>query len=221
MTTDKTSTEVDTLAKKIWDYHLMHHELVHADCIFVLCSNDPRVAERAAEVYREGWAPRILFTGGFGRLTEGEFTRPEAEVFAEVARAQGVPAEAILIENKATNSEENIKSGRALLAERGIHPKNLILVQKPYMERRTFATFKNFWPEMPFVVTSPQISYEDYPNEQITKDLLINTIVGDLQRIKEYPLRERRFQIPQDIPDDVWEAYEALVAMGYSKQLIV
>ncbi len=198
----------------------MHHELVHADCIFVLCSSDTRVAERAAEVYREGWAPHILFTGGFGRISQDTFARPEAEMFAEVALAQGVPPEAILIENKATNTEENIKLGRALLAERGIHPKNLILVTKTYMERRSYATFKNFWSEMPFVVTSPHISYEDYPNEQISKDLLINIMVGDLQRIKEYPLRERRFQIPQDIPEEVWSAYEKLVEMGYTKQLI-
>jgi hypothetical protein len=43
-------------------------------------------------------------------------------------------------------------------------------------------------------------------------------MVGDLQRIKLYP--EKGFQVYQEIPDDVWEAYEELVAMGFDKQLV-
>jgi hypothetical protein len=43
-------------------------------------------------------------------------------------------------------------------------------------------------------------------------------MVGDLQRIREYPARG--FQISQEIPDDVWEAYEKLVRAGYDKYLL-
>jgi hypothetical protein len=43
-------------------------------------------------------------------------------------------------------------------------------------------------------------------------------MVGDLQRIKVYP--EKGFQISQDIPDDVWKAYEELVRLGYTKHLV-
>jgi hypothetical protein len=43
-------------------------------------------------------------------------------------------------------------------------------------------------------------------------------MVGDLQRIRLYP--EKGFQIHQDIPDDVWDAYEELVKAGYTKYLI-
>ena len=39
------------LAQKLRDYHLMHHTIVSADVIFVLCSNDLRVAEYAADLY--------------------------------------------------------------------------------------------------------------------------------------------------------------------------
>jgi hypothetical protein len=42
-------------------------------------------------------------------------------------------------------------------------------------------------------------------------------MVGDLQRIKIYP--EKGFQIAQEIPDDVWQAYEQLVAMGFDRHL--
>jgi hypothetical protein len=43
-------------------------------------------------------------------------------------------------------------------------------------------------------------------------------MVGDVQRIRAYPALG--FQIPQDIPAGVWEAYERLVSMGFDKHLI-
>ena len=49
-------------------------------------------------------------------------------------------------------------------------------------------------------------------------DKVINIMVGDLQRIKVYA--ERDFQIYQDIPGEVWDAYEQLVGAGYTEQLV-
>lgn len=213
-----TEMDIDTLAQKIWEYHHMHHALHKADVILALGSNDTRVAERAAELWLQGYAPIILFSGGFGRLTEKMFAKPEAEIFADVAEKMGVPREKILIENRSTNTGENIDFTRELLWEKGMDPATFILVQKPYMERRAYATFKKRWPEKEFVVTSPMLSYAEYPNENIPKELLINIMVGDLQRIKIYPAKG--FQIPQDIPDDVWSAYERLVALGYTQHLV-
>ena len=51
------------------------------------------------------------------------------------------------MENKATNTGENIANSRALLAANGITPASLIVVQKPFMERRSYATFMKQWPE--------------------------------------------------------------------------
>jgi hypothetical protein len=47
---------------------------------------------------------------------------------------------------------------------------------------------------------------------------VISIMVGDLQRIREYPARG--FQIPQDIPADVWDAYQQLVRAGYDRHLM-
>jgi hypothetical protein len=43
-------------------------------------------------------------------------------------------------------------------------------------------------------------------------------MVGDLQRIKIYPAKG--FQVEQDIPGDVWEAYEKLLEMGFDECII-
>lgn len=196
----------------------MHHELKKADCLLVLGSNDIRVAEYAADLFLQGYAPYILFSGGFGVLTTEVFQKPEAEVFADIAITKGVPREKILIENKSTNTGENIEFTKQLLVEKRLDFKSFILVQKPYMERRAYATFKKRWPEKDFIVTSPPLSFEEYPTPELTKEMVINIMVGDLQRIKIYP--EKGFQIYQEIPLDVWNAYLSLVSLGYTDHLI-
>ncbi len=206
------------MAKRIWDYHHMNHTIEKSDCIIVLGSHDVRVAERGAQLFLDGWAPLLVTTGYLGTLTLGNWTRAEAEIFAEIAQRMGVPSDKILVENRATNTGENVAFTRQLLKEKGLLPKKAIAVQKPYMERRTYATFKKVWPELDVIVTSPQYSFDDYPNEEITREMVINIMVGDLQRIMLYP--QKGFQIHQDVPDDVMEAYEFLVKMGYTKHMI-
>src|SRR5687767_7962926 len=151
------SKQILSLARIIWDYHHLNHQLIKADCILVLGSHDTRVAERGAELYLEGWAPLLIFSGGLGRLTEGVWTETEADRFAAIALQMGVPATAILVENKSTNTGENIVFTQELLKEEKRDPHSFIVVQKPYMERRSFATFKKRWPGKNIVVTSPRI----------------------------------------------------------------
>src|SRR5215213_9991235 len=97
-----------SLAKKLWEYHHLNHTLQKSDCIFVLGSHDLRVADRGAELYLEGWAPVLIFSGGLGNVTKGIWTETEAEKFANIAMKRGVSEKAIIIENKSTNTGENI-----------------------------------------------------------------------------------------------------------------
>ncbi|MEK6960228.1 MAG: YdcF family protein [Nanoarchaeota archaeon] len=208
---------IEKYAKIIWDYHHLNHKLEKADCIIVLGSHDVRVAERGAQLFLDGLAPILIFSGGKGRLTEN-WDLTEAEIFARAAIKMGVPKEKILIENRATNTGENLILTHNLLESRGVSSRKAILVQKPYMGRRTYATCKKVWPELRITVTSPQIRFEDYPTKEISKDDLINIMVGDLQRIIEYP--KKGFQIHQDAPEKVMAAYKALVKAGYNKHIL-
>jgi uncharacterized SAM-binding protein YcdF (DUF218 family) len=214
----KITPDIMGWAQVLWDYHHMHHELAPADCILTLGSHDSRVALRAAELYYEGMAPLLIFSGGLGRLTAGMWKESEASIFAKIAIDAGVPEKAIVMEERSTNTGENILFTQQLLLEKDIHPTSIIVVQKPYMERRSYATFKKLWPGKSLTVTSPQIPFEQYSNEDIPLEKVIHSMVGDLQRIHIYPYKG--FQIHQDIPDHVWQAYESLVAAGFDKQLV-
>jgi uncharacterized SAM-binding protein YcdF (DUF218 family) len=216
------NARVRPFVETIWNYHLMHHELVRSDAILVLCSHDTRVAEYAAQLFLEQWAPLLIFSGGFGTISGRLFTEPEADRFAAIAVGAGVPPDRIVIENQSANTGENVRFTRRLLAARAIDARTFILVQKPYMERRTFATFRKVWPEPAIRVTSPRVSLDDYlrdyTNESLTADDVISIMVGDLQRIRLYP--EKGFQIPQPVPDEVWQAFLELVGAGYDRHLI-
>jgi hypothetical protein len=71
-------------------------------------------------------------------------------------------------------------------------------------------------------VTSPQVAMDDYlraySNVSLSPADVVSIMVGDLQRIRVYA--ERGFQIPQEIPDDVWRAYEELVGLGFGSRLV-
>lgn len=205
-------------AQIIWDYHHVSHDLQPADAIWVLCSHDLRVADRAVELFEQELAPRIIFSGGFGNFTDGVFEKPEAELFAERALELGVPDAAILRESQSTNCGENVICTQRLLQELGVSVKSVIAVQKPYMERRTYATIRKQWPEMELRVTSPQLSFDEYCTAEIPMEKVIGIMVGDFQRVMKYPALG--FQIEQDVTKEAWAAYEHLIDQGFTWHLM-
>jgi uncharacterized SAM-binding protein YcdF (DUF218 family) len=209
--------EVQELAQRLWDYHHLNQALASTDCVVGLGSYDLRVADRCADLYQQGWAPLILFSGYLGQWTRAIWNRSEAEIFAERAIARGVPADRILLEMKSTNIGENIRFTRELLAAQGLHPRSLMIVSKPSTERRILATCQRIWPQMPLVISSPCIDLAEQMQFGIGENL-IHEMVGDIQRIKLYP--DLGFQAAQHLPDAVWSAYERLVALGYDQHLI-
>ena len=213
---------IRALVEKVWNYHQLHHQLSQADVILVLCSHDKRVAERGAQLFLDGWAPLLIFSGGLGLITKQLWQEPEADQFARIAIDMGVPRDRILIENRSTNTGENVQFTKALITRGGLDLQRFIVVQKPYMERRSYATFKKVWPEKELIVTSPRTTLDEYlnhySNESLSTADVISIMVGDLQRIRLYPAQG--FQIAQEIPDEVWQAYEALVAAGYDTRLV-
>lgn len=205
----------------IWDYLGMHQDLQKADCIVGFGNFNTDIARRAAELYHQGYAPKILFTGGLGRNTEGLLPEPEAVRFAKVAMACGVPEEDIILEDKSRNTKENIDFTRAILEEKGIPHAHILGVHQPFMERRIVAAMGVYWPEQSFSVTAPQVTIPEYlaraKEQGITENASVSVIVGDFQRIELYA--QLGYQLPQYIPEEAWEAYHTLVAMGFDKQL--
>src|SRR5436309_3730152 len=85
-------------AMLIWDYHQMHHQVRPCDVAIGLGSHDLGVAAFAAELYRAGLFPTLVFTGGNSPTTAARFPRGEAVHFREHAIELGVPEQTIVLE---------------------------------------------------------------------------------------------------------------------------
>jgi uncharacterized SAM-binding protein YcdF (DUF218 family) len=153
---------------------------------------------RAGQPRLAGGSPRgAAFPGRLGTLAglfgwSGKAERtlwqePEAQKFAKIALEAGVAKDRILIEDRSTNTGENIRFSRELLNHKGLQISSALLVHKPYMERRSLATALKLWPGIRYCVSSPNISIEDYPDHEVSFDQMIAIIVGDFQRILKYP----------------------------------
>lgn len=205
----------------IWDYLGMHQIPGKADVIVGFGNFNTNIARRAAELYLQGLAPVVLFTGGLGRNTEGLLPEPEAVRFARVAMECGVPEGSILMEPDSTNTAENILFTRRLLEDRGIAHDRILGVHQPFMERRITAAMGVYWPEQAFSVTSPQTSVADYladaKKQGVTENAAVSVIVGDFQRMDLYA--KKGYQVPQHIPEEAWTAFHQLVKMGFDTQL--
>lgn len=200
----------------LWDYHRLDHDLAPADGILVFGSNDLRVAAHAADLFHRGLAPWILFSGSRGRMTQ-DWPETEAEAMARIAREMKVPADAILIENRATNTGENIQYSRELLASHGIALTTAIVVQKPYMERRTIAALDVQWPDASFLASSPPLDFHDYCTAPLSPEQVTEAMVGDFQRLLDYP--PLGFASPQEPGREAVEAFHLLVSAGFTGQL--
>ncbi len=208
--------------KDLWDYLYMEHPVAPADAIIGFGSHDQTIASRAAALFKAGWAPVILFTGYLGKGTMGIFPKPEAELFAEIAVKEGVPPEAVLIENKATNTGENIHFAKRMFESKGMAPKKIIAVHKPYMTRRVWAALQKQWPEVEVVIAPGNPALEDYVagmlKDGVEESEIINSLVGDFQRMDVFA--RLGYQIPQQIPPRIMASYEALVKLGYDKYIV-
>ncbi|GDY20827.1 hypothetical protein LBMAG56_21730 [Verrucomicrobiota bacterium] len=206
------------LARVLWNYHRVASPPRAVDVIIGLGSYDLRVARHCADLFKHGFAPVLVFTGAQGNFTRGKWSKTEAEMFADEAVAAGIAREKILIEPQATNTGDNLRFARRLLAERGHRADTVILVAKSQMLRRSLATAAIVWPEVQALTSAPPHSFEEQPTADHPLDNLIHEMVGDLQRIIEYP--RRGFQAPQEMPAEVLAAYTELITRGYTQHLI-
>ncbi|MGW8952657.1 YdcF family protein [Streptomyces sp. NPDC055709] len=205
-------------AQRLWDYQSMGHELRPCSVAIGLGSHDLGVADTTVDLYRRGMMPLIVFSGSTSPTTRERMPRGEAVHYRERAMELGVPGSVILTETRARNTGENIRFSRSLLEESRIEVSSVLLVSKPYEERRAYATARKLWPEVEFVSASTPMTLDGYIDSIGDARLVIDMLVGALQRLLIYPAQG--FMISQEIPADVTAAYERLAAQGFTSRLV-
>lgn len=149
------------------------------------------------ELYARGLARRIIFTGGIGAGT-GNLGRPEADAWcaALLAAHPAIPREHIILENRSTNTAENIRFIADLLARdhpdlafgRGL--RTALIVASPSRLRRVRLTLQKLAPEIRLIRCLPPVDFdrERALYEHHSADYLAH-LCGELDRIVDYPAR--------------------------------
>ena len=131
---------------------------VSADVIIVLGGGSHERPLRAAELFKEHAAPRIILTG------EGD-----DQVNRQILLTAGVPDSSIEIESKSTTTRENAEFTVKLLRAEKIQ--RAILVTSWYHARRAEKTFEHFAPELKFYSRPSYFGFarNDWEKSGITK----------------------------------------------------
>lgn len=214
------SESVDELAQILWGYLVLHQAVKSADILLVLGSHDLRIPKYAATLFHNGLAPLVIVSGGIAHtddLLKTSWQGTEADEFARVMTEEGIPSKLILKEDQAKNLGDNFVLTRRLLEEKGIAFQSALVVTKPFVERRAYAAGVHWWPDKHITITSPPLSFQEYTSSHIKKDDVINLLVGNVQRLELYA--SKGWQIPQEVPSFVHEAYEKLKSLGYAQHL--
>lgn len=202
--------------------------------LLVMGCADIRVAECSARLVLQGRAERVLFSGGFGRLSRHQFRQTEAEVFASQARSMGVPATAMELETQAGNTAENIRNSLPIMladnhtarfegaAHRAVD--GLIVACRNIYRPRVAATLGRWYPAQLFDLVSPALSWESFcyysVDDQHRQDQLAQLrglMVGEIHRLVVYS--QRQWIQAVDLPTDVMAAYDILLQAGYDAAL--
>ncbi|WLT32539.1 YdcF family protein [Geothrix sp. PMB-07] len=201
-------------ATRLWEYLASGRQRQVCEAIVVCCSYDLRVADHACALFHQGLAPRIVFTGKTGTWTRHLWSRPESHIFRDHALAQGIPPEAILVEDRATNFGENLRFTRALLP----NLQSATFVTKPNSMLRVALSLPIQWQEITACVDAPEIRFPEETSNVVGILGLIEEMVGDVQRIQAYPALG--FQAPHALPEAVLESWQALVEAGFTGHLM-
>jgi uncharacterized SAM-binding protein YcdF (DUF218 family) len=144
---------------------IVQDPLARADVIVVLSGGetDERVRQAAA-LYRDGFAPRVLLSGG--GLTGG---RPTPEVQREQALASGIPAPALLFETTSTSTGEQAENLRPELERLGV--RRALVVTSSYHTRRTRYLFRRAFRGSPVEISVYPVQNDAYdPVEWWTRE---------------------------------------------------
>ena len=182
----------------ITDFIFIEDRPRRSDLIFVPGGNYPDVAEHAAKLYHEGYAPYVMPSGRYSILN-GSFEPPrageevpgldaqggryetECDYLCDILRRCGVPERAILREDQATYTYENAIFSRKRTEELGLRADRAILCCQAFHARRCLMYYQEQFPDTEFYVCPVITRGISRENWHRTREG-IDTVLGELER---------------------------------------
>lgn len=208
--------------KVIWDYTHLNQTLEKSDLIIGCGCGNLQIPVKCAKLLKDGYAPKILFCGGLGKITKDIFNKSESEVYKDIAIKEGINEKDILIENKSTNTGDNFRFSLKILEKNNIKANKIIIVHGPFSERRTLYTAKTILKDKQITITSPDMSFEEFldylEKNKHKENEIISVIVSDIQKMIVYP--QFGWQLETEVPNNVLEAYNFFKNLGFDEYIL-
>lgn len=183
----------DKLIRFYTELIFVSHPPEKADVILVPGSDTEALGQKAAQLWKEGFAPVILVSGKYSIMKNG-FTVPpelaqkypeqyetEADFLGAVMEKSGGPKEAVWKEKTATYTYENAIASRRMTKERHLEVKRAILCCKPSHARRCLLYYQLLFPETEFLICPCE--YELTAENWYQTENGIDTVLGEAERL--------------------------------------
>ena len=192
----------------ITDFIFVSDEVEEADAIFLPGGSHPEQPEYAAELYRKGYAKWLIPSGGLSvkrdkwpgvrskaDIYNGDY-RSDCEFFTDVLLKNGVPAPAIIGEDKSGHTRDNAFFSRKVVDEKGVDIKTALIVCKAFHARRCLMLYQMAFPNVSIRVC-PVHCYNITKDNWYKSETGIDRVLGELARcgnqfvgdIKQYILQ--------------------------------
>ena len=164
-----------------------------ADLLFIFGTStiDRDALESVARDYQKGRFPKVMVTGLSGRLYS-ETGKPVAHIMRNELIARGVPSEVILVQDRSTNTLEDVAFSLDVLEKHSVSPESIAFLCKAHHSGRCLRTLRKFFPSqtlLPITYVAEyegvKISKEDWYQHEVSR----GRVYGEYLRIIEYTRR--------------------------------
>ncbi len=209
--------------KTIFSYMSLNQEIKKCDVIIGCGCSNLDIPIVCSELYKKGFSNKIIFAGGYGKITKDKFQKQEAVIYKEIAIKEGVKEADIYLEKESSNTTENFLFSKKVMENNHWNVQSILVVHNKAYERRILNTAKKVFPEKEIIITSKNLSFDEFfknlqgknPTE---RKILVSVLVGNIQRMVLYP--QFGIQVEEKVPKEVIESYQKLKKIGYDMDIL-
>ena len=164
-----------------------------SDLLFIFGTStiDGEILESVARDCQQGRFPKVIVTGLSGRLYS-ETGKPVAHMIRDELIARGVPSDIILVQDKSTNTLEDVAFSLDVLEKHSISPESIAFLCKAHHSGRCLRTLRKFFPSqtllpVPYIAAYDgiKVAEEDWYQHEVSR----GRVYGEYLRIIEYTRR--------------------------------
>ena len=177
----------------ITNFIFVSDEAGKVDAIFLPGGSHPEQPEYAARLYHQGYAKWLIPSGGISvKRDKWPGVRSKADIYngnyqsdceflTDVLLKNGVPASAIIGENKSGHTRDNAFLSRKAVDERGTDIKTALIVCKAFHARRCLMLYQMAFPDVDIKVC-PVHCYNITKDNWYKSEAGIDRVLGKLAR---------------------------------------